>query len=93
MLTEKEVLHIAKLAKIKLTPVDIERYQQSLSQLMAEIETVSQIEIEGDIMISPSNNQNRWFEKGSNEQLNEDLLKNAPNTEGSFIEVERALNE
>lgn len=91
-LSEEQVKHIAKLAKIKLKDNEIAMYQVTLGKLMAEIDQVEDIVGEGDILISPTNNDNQWFTEATF-QPNEALLENAPHTKGNYIEVERVLND
>lgn len=91
-LSETQVHHIAKLAKIKLNDNEIKNYQETLGQLMAEIEQIEDITSDGDILIAPTINDNQYFTKAESE-TNQSLLDNAPHTKGNYIEVERVLND
>lgn len=92
-LTKAEVEHIADLAKINLDESEIELFQEQLGQLMTEIEQVKNIECNDNILISPSNNVNKYYEGDVEFELNNKLLDNAPYRTGNFIEVERVLND
>ena len=41
-LTEEEVLHVAKLARIKLSKEDIEKYQIELKELLNDVEKINE---------------------------------------------------
>lgn len=43
-LTKKEVLHIAKLAGLKLTPQEVKKFQAQLSEVLAFVEILSEID-------------------------------------------------
>ena len=43
-LTREEVLHVAELARIKITEEEIERYQVQLKQLLNDVEKINDVE-------------------------------------------------
>ena len=42
-LTREEVLHVAELARIKITEEEIERYQVQLKQLLNDVEKINDV--------------------------------------------------
>lgn len=42
-LTEEEVQHVAKLAKLELKPQEIEKYQKQLSELLGYVEILEKV--------------------------------------------------
>lgn len=47
MLTEKEVQHIAKLARLGLSKQEIGKFQRELSKILAHIEKLKEVDISG----------------------------------------------
>lgn len=91
-LTREEVEHIAKLARISLSEAEIATYQETLATLMDEIKQVETIEA-NEMLVSPSSNKNMFYDNAPVFNLNGDLLVNAPHKKGTYIEVERVLND
>lgn len=86
-LTEKEVMKVADLAKIDVTS-DIKRYSEELNAILTSIKKIEDTIIEGDIMISPLEEQNRFFNEAENVVLSkEEIFKNAINSDEDFIIV------
>ena len=92
-LTKEEVLHVADLAKIEVDEKDIIKYKVELKQIINQIDLINKVNIDEEgILISPSNNKNIYREDVFvNEDV--DILKNAPKSNGNYIEIKRFLNE
>ena len=66
-LTKEEVLHVADLARIKLTEEEVEKYQVQLKKLLDDVEKINEVEgYDDDIMIASwsENTTLRKDEKG-----------------------------
>jgi aspartyl-tRNA(Asn)/glutamyl-tRNA(Gln) amidotransferase subunit C len=48
MITREQVLHVARLAKLELTPEEEERFSAQLGQILAYVDQLREIEDEGD---------------------------------------------
>ena len=93
-LTKEEVLHVAKLARIEVTPEEIERYQVNLKKIFNEIDKINSIDTSGDILISPTNNYAEYRDSNDTHMISSsDVLKNAPKSSGAYIEVPVVINE
>lgn len=94
-LSREEVLHVAELARIKLTEEEIEKYQIQLKQLLNDVEKINDVEgYDDDILIAPweSNTTLRSDEAG--EMLNpKDVVENAPRHSGNYIAVPVVIGE
>lgn len=91
-LTKEEVLHVAHLARISVTDEDVEKYKVQLKQILDEINRINEVNVEEDILISPTENKNVYREDiGINEDV--DILKNAPKKSGNYIEIKRFVND
>lgn len=91
-LTREEVLHVAHLARINVSDEDVEKYKVQLKQILNEMEKINEVDVDGDILISPSNNKNEYREDvGINSDV--DILSNAPKKNGNYIEIKRFVND
>ena len=94
-LTKEEVLHVANLARIKLSDEEIEKYQVQLKKLLDDVEKINEVEgYDDDIMIAnwSENTTLRKDEKG--EMLNpKTVVDNAPRHSGNYIEVPVVISD
>ena len=91
-LTKEEVLHVAHLARIDVTEEDINKYKIQLKQILDEINRINELDVDDDILISPTDNKNVYREDvGINEDV--DVLRNAPKKSGNYIEIKRFVND
>jgi len=91
-LTKEEVLHVAHLARINVSDEDVEKYKVQLKQILNEMEKINEVDADGDILVSPSDNKNEYREDiGINSD--EDILSNAPKKNGNYIEIKRFVND
>ena len=88
-LTREEVLHVAELARIKLSEEEIEKYQVELKKLLNDVEKINEVKgYDDEILIScwEENTKLRKDEKG--EMLNPtEVLENVPRHSGNYIAV------
>jgi aspartyl-tRNA(Asn)/glutamyl-tRNA(Gln) amidotransferase subunit C len=50
MLTRDQVLHVARLARLELTPAEVERFVDELSKVLESVETINEL---GDLADVP----------------------------------------
>ena len=88
-LTREEVLHVAKLARIKVSEEEIEKYQVELKKILDEVEKVNNVEgYDSDRMIAPWSNDTTLRKDEEKEMLDpKEVLKNTPRHNGNYIEV------
>lgn len=88
-LTREEVLHVAELARIKLSEEELEKYQVELKKLLNDVEKINEVKgYDDEILIScwEENTKLRKDEKG--EMLNpKEVLENVPRHSGNYIAV------
>ena len=94
-LSVEEVKHVAYLARLELTPEEIEKFRVQLKSLLNEIDKIRDIkDYDEDMMFSPVNHETELREDTAGEMLDyKTALKNAPRTNGNFVEVPVMLNE
>ena len=94
-LTKEEVLHVANLARIKLSDEEIEKYQVQLKKLLDDVEKINEVEgYDDDIMIAnwSDNTTLRKDEKG--EMLNpKEVVEIVPRHSGNYIEVPVVISD
>lgn len=94
-LTQEEVLHVAKLARIKISTEEMEKYQIELKELLDDVDKIKEVEIhEEEKLIAPWNQAAVLREDVSGEMLDpKTVLKNAPKHSGNYIEVPIVISE
>ena len=94
-LTREEVLHVANLARIKLTEEEIEKYQVELKKLLNDVEKINEVEgYDDEILIAcwEDNTKLRKDEEGVMLDPKK-ALENAPRHIGNYIEVPVVIGE
>lgn len=94
-LSREEVLHVAELARIKVSEEEIEKYQIELKKLLNEVEKINDVVgYDDDILIACWNDQSELRKDQAGEMLNpKEVLKNAPRHSGNYIEVPVVISE
>ena len=92
-LSNEDVLHIALLARLALTEVEVERFREQLSHLLESFEVLQQVDTNGIPPTAQSITlQNVLREDEVAESLpSSQVLANAPKKEGGFFKVRAVL--
>lgn len=95
MLTKEEVLHVAKLARIRIDEEEIEKYQVDLKTLLNEVEKINEVVGYDDEILIANWRENTTLRKDEvGEMLDpKEVLKNAPKHSGNYIEVPAVIGE
>ncbi|MBW1800325.1 MAG: aspartate--tRNA ligase [Deltaproteobacteria bacterium] len=92
-ISEKEVRHVAKLARLKLSAPEVRSYQKDLNAVLGHFETLQELDTEN---VSPMshvldlNNVWREDETGTSKKP-DDILANAPLKEDDYFKVPKIL--
>ena len=91
MITIKDVEHVARLARLELTQEEKEMYTHQLSDVLAHVEKMNEVNTEGvEPMNHPIDFSNVMREDVKiYENTKEELMQNAPDVEGEFFKVPR----
>lgn len=94
-LTKEEVLHVAKLARIKVDEIEIEKYQVELKQLLDDVDQIKNVEnYDTEKMIAPWQKDTILRDDIEDEMLDpKEVIKNAPKHSGNYIEVPIVISE
>lgn len=93
-ITQETVQHVAKLARLALTPEETERYTQDLGKILTLVEQLNELDL-SDISVELQVNEPTVFraDEGKREFTRDELLANAPQEEEGFFRVPRILSE
>ena len=93
-ITQETVQHVAKLARLELTPDEVERYTQDLGKILSLVEELNQADLSA-IELGLQADQPTVFreDKGVREFTREELMANAPDVEDGFFRVPKILGD
>jgi aspartyl-tRNA(Asn)/glutamyl-tRNA(Gln) amidotransferase subunit C len=88
-LSTDQVKHIAKLARLSLSDLEIEKYSKDLNQILAYVEQLQELDTQGvEPMLGAVQNQKPLREDiVIDSGLQEKMLANAPDSEDTAIKV------
>ncbi len=94
-ISREEVLHIAALAKLKLSEEEIQLYQQQLSKILQYMERLQEVDTSQVAPLSHVHDvENQWREDVVEPSMpREAALKNAPEHDAAFFIVPRVIKE
>lgn len=93
--TKKDVEHIAKLARLKVTEEEVEHYTGQLNQILEYVEKLNELDTENVEPLShPVENTNVFREdKLKLSTKTEEALKNAPDKDDQHFKVPKVINQ
>lgn len=94
-LSREEVLHVAGLARIKVSEEEIEKYQIDLKTLLNEVEKINNVVGYDEEILIANWRDNTILRKDEPGEMLEpkEVLKNAPKHSGNYIEVPVVIGE
>lgn len=94
-LSRDEVLHVAELARIKISEEEIEKYQIELKQLLNDVEKINDVKgYDDEILIASWSEATTLREDEPKEMLNpKQVIEHAPRHSGNYIEVPVVISE
>jgi aspartyl-tRNA(Asn)/glutamyl-tRNA(Gln) amidotransferase subunit C len=92
-LSEKEVKHVAKLARLDLTPQEVKRFQEQLSEILSYIEVLSEVKVEKIEPTSQVTSLENVFSKDQNQSSlsQKEALSEAEETHRGFFKIKRII--
>lgn len=100
MFSEKEIQHIAQLARIKLTEKEKEKFKKELSSILDYVKKLNELDTEkidplyqmaGIVNALRKDEHRKDFVM--DEELNAKLIKQAPQSENRFVKVKSVLKK
>ena len=94
-LTREEVEHVAKLARIRISDSEMEKYQIELKKILDEVEKINDVVgYDDQFLIAPGSDDSTLREDESGEMLEaKEVLLNVPRHSGNYIEVPVVIGE
>lgn len=93
-LSRDEILKLASLSRLRLSDVEIEAFQSEIGQVLEYVEKLSEADTDGlepTYQVTGLVNSVRPDEIIDYGITQDELLKNAPNTEGNYLKVKRMI--
>lgn len=93
-INDSEVLHIAKLARLKLAENEIESYKKNLQEILDFADTLNSVETEEIGETIGINENYNVFRKDEikQESEKEELLANAPSQDEGMFRIPKVIN-
>lgn len=93
MISREEVLHIARLAKLKLTEEEVELFQEQLGKILEYFKKLEEVDTKG---VEPLKHvvvtENVFREDEPQDSVSpEEALKNAPKRRDDYFEVPKVI--
>lgn len=94
-LSREEVLHVAELARIKVSEEELEKYQRELKQILDNVDKIKEVEgYDDEMLIAAWNEETKLREDTPGEMLNpKQVIGTAPRHSGNYIEVPVVIGE
>ncbi len=94
-LSREELLHVADLARIKLTEEEIEKYQVQLKKLLEDVEKINEVKgYDDEILIACWDDNTKLRKDEEGVMLDpKQVIENAPHHAGNYIEVPVVIGE
>lgn len=93
-LSREDVLNLARLSRLKLSDEEVERLRVELTKILEYVETLDKVDtssLSPTYQVTGLKNVFRADETKDYGYTNEDLLKNAPETQDGQFKVRRVL--
>lgn len=90
-LTKEDVLKVAQLARIELTPAEVEKFQKQLSSVLGYVEQLQQVDTSGVHATAQVTGLENVSRPDVNIDVSDDVrtatIKEAPQTAGNLVRV------
>ena len=92
-ISEEEVRHVAKLARLKITKAEARTYQKELNAVLEHFATLQELDTEGiEPMSHVLDMKNVWRDdRPGKSKKTDSMLQNAPEKESAYFKVPRIL--
>ena len=92
-ISEKEIIHIANLACLKLDETEIEGYRKNLQDILNFANTINNVDTDNTDISIGTNDRFNVFRKDEIKEFNDNkaLLQNAEETENNMFKIPKVL--
>ena len=94
-ITREEVLHVARLARLSMSPAEADKMREQLDNILAYIRQLDRLDTTDVVPTSHAVEMGTPFRDDSVHPFEgkEEILKNAPDREGDFFRVPRIIED
>jgi aspartyl-tRNA(Asn)/glutamyl-tRNA(Gln) amidotransferase subunit C len=94
-ITREEVLQVARLARLSLSPAEVDKMKEQLGSILSYIRQLDRLDTSGVVPTSHAVEMGTPFRDDSVERFGEkeEILKNAPDREEDFFRVPRIIED
>lgn len=89
--TEKDIIDIAKLAKLQINPADLQKRVEEFNEILVHIEKLNEVKDAAAIAEQNTSKLEMFDDVPRPSAPIEDVLKNAPNAEKPFFYIPRVI--
>lgn len=100
MISDKEITHIAKLARLKLTDQEQEKFKKELSSILEYVEQLNKLDTENVPPLAQTTGIVNAFREDTHRrdfidspELHEKLVGQAPQREERFVKVKQVISK
>lgn len=93
-LSKEDVLKLARLARLRLSDSEVEKFQKELTAIISYVEQLDSVDTQGiepTYQITGLTNVTRADDEVNYGVTQEELLSNLPNRDGNYIKVRRMI--
>ena len=90
-LTEKQILDVAKLAKLSIDPKDLTKRLSEFNDILTHIEKLNELKLDASLLPQDSSCVAMFEDTPKSSNSIEDTLKNAPSAESPFFYIPRVI--
>ena len=94
-ITREEVLQVARLARLSLSPAEVDKMKEQLGSILSYIRQLDRLDTSGVVPTSHAVEMGTPFREDSAQPFGEkeEILKNAPDREEDFFRVPRIIED
>jgi len=94
-ITREEVLQVARLARLMLSPAEVDKMKEQLGSILSYIRQLDRLDTSGVVPTSHAVEMGTPFREDSAQPFGEkeEILKNAPDREEDFFRVPRIIED
>lgn len=100
MISDKEITHIAKLARLKLTDEEQSKFKKELSSVLEYVEQLNKLDTENVPPLAQTTGIVNAFREDAHrgdfrdsDELHDKLVGQAPHKEGRFVKVKQVISK
>lgn len=95
VLTKKDILHLAELAKLTLSDAEVKKYLAQLEETLEYVKNLNELKVKGIVPTSQTTNLKDVFfvdgEKNERRLTQDEATKNAKNKKNGYLIVKRIM--